>query len=368
MSDWSDLSRYARRSRTLLVTPAITIPFSNEKDGVVLRKLARHAHLRIGIETRFTGDGIDDLTNLPTLARSIGKWWNKVSIWIDNGLFKALINGTIHSDEDMIRLMQNYGEALCKAMQVLESEGVDYSDLVVAPADPLIPDPLMYVKKINQYLNVLLNTCPNLVTNEHVRFMIPLHHYSAPLVNDNVPVPEEFYFTHKSLMKMYRAIIKSVMRAFLARGVTISAEHVARRKVWWGVGAVGVENTKYIPSRNRTNAVTDVMRILDAIILIRNIYPKTHIHLLRLNKTRIPLLSFVDSVDSTFDGVLRSYRIPLKNNGVFDDGNSVNLNYDRTVFSLLTTIMTHIITGTTSEYLMDGNQDEDINEFVWLND
>ena len=364
LGDWGDLSKYAKRSRVLLVTPGLLKPFESESYGEVLRRLGEHAHLRIGIESRFRNGSIDSASGLPLLVRRIERWWSKVPIWIDNGLFQALRSGEVHSDEDMIKLMQDYGKALCNVMQILGKS--NYSDLVIAPADPLIPDPFEYVERIQKYLNVLVDSCPALIRNRRVRFLIPIHHYVAPLVSDTAPVPKEFYFTHRTLTRMYRAIAKVVMRTFLDRGIMISTENVVTQKLWWGVGAVGVESIKYIPDRNRTNAVTDIMRILDAIIHIRDIYPRSHIHLLRLNKGRIPILSFVDSVDTTFNNSLRSYRVFV--NGVFNDGASVNLDYDRTAFSVLSAIMTYAITGTTSVYLMDGNEDAKNNELAWLDE
>jgi len=363
-SDWDKLSKYAKRSRVLLVTQSLLRPFNNESYGEALKKLSEHAHLRIGIESRFSDGSIDGASGLPLLVRRLRRWWGKVPIWIDNGLFNALRSGAVHSDEDMVKLMQDYGKALCNVLQILRES--DYSDLVVAPADPLIPDPFEYVERIQKYLNVLIDSCPDLIQNGRVRFLIPIHHYSAPLVSDSAPVPREFYFTHRTLIRMYRAIAKAVMRAFLDRGIMLSTENVVMRKLWWGVGAIGVESIKYIPDRNRTNAVTDIMRTLDAITHIRDIYPRSHIHLLRLNKGRIPLLSFVDSVDSTFNNSLRSYRVFVS--GVFNDGASVNLDYDRTAFSVLSAIMTYAITGTTSAYLMDGNEDAKNNELAWLDE
>jgi len=364
LGDWGDLSKYAKRSRVLLVTPGLLKPFESESYGEVLRRLGEHAHLRIGIESRFRNGSIDSASGLPLLVRRIERWWSKVPIWIDNGLFQALRSGEVHSDEDMVKLMQDYGKALCNVMQILGKS--NYSDLVIAPADPLIPDPFEYVERIQKYLNVLVDSCPALIRNRRVRFLIPIHHYVAPLVSDTAPVPKEFYFTHRTLTRMYRAIAKAVMRTFLARGIMMSTENVVTQKLWWGVGAIGVESIKYIPDRNRTNAATDIMRILDTIIHIRNIYPRSHIHLLRLNKGRIPILSFVDSVDTTFNNSLRSYRVFV--NGVFNDGASVNLDYDRTAFSVLSAIMTYAITGTTSVYLMDGNEDAKNNELAWLDE
>jgi len=362
MIDWSRLGKYAKRSRVLLVTPGLLKPFDNENYGGVLRKLGKRAHLRIGIESRFSDGSIDDASGLPVLVRRLGRWWRKVPIWIDNGLFQALKSGLVHNDEDLVKLMQDYGKALCNVLQILRES--NYSDLVVAPADPLIPDPFEYVERVQKYLNVLVDSCPDLLWNRRVRFLIPIHHYTAPLVSDTAPVPEEFYFTHRTLTRMYRAIAKVVMRAYVDRGIMLSTENVVVQKLWWGVGAIGVENIKYIPERNRTNAVTDIMRILDTITYIRDIYPRSHIHLLRLNKVRIPILAFVDSVDTTFNNALRSYRVFV--NGVFNDGASVNLDYMRTAFSVLSAIMTYIITGTTSEYLMDGNEEAKNNELAWL--
>jgi hypothetical protein len=364
ISDWGNLSKYAKRSRVLLVTPGLLKPFDNESYGEVLRRLGERAHLRIGIESRFRNGSIDFASGLPLFIKRLERWWTKVPIWIDNGLFNALMSGAIHSDEDMVKLMHDYGKALCNVLQILRES--NYSDLVVAPADPLIPDPFEYVKRIQKYLNVLIDSCPDLLRNRRVRFLIPIHHYIAPLVSDTAPIPEEFYFTHKTLIRMYREIARGVMRVFPARGIMISTENVVMQKIWWGVGAVGVENIKYIPARNRANAVTDIMRILDTIIHIRNIYPRSHIHLLRLNKGRIPLLGFVDSVDTTFQNSLRSYRVSVS--GVFNDGASVNLDHMRTAFSVLSAIMTYAITGTTSIYLMDGNEDVKNNELAWLDE